>query len=113
MYGLDNEELQLMRRIFGQTPHLKQVILYGSRAKGNYKPFSDIDITLPGEELNDDDLTDIMGRLEESSLPYFRDVSLFANISNPALASHIQHVGKTIYSSTHQLSYFTNKTLNT
>lgn len=97
MYGLEEEELQLMREVFAQSPHIEAVVLYGSRAKGNYKPFSDVDITLLGDRLTEDDLTDVMYRLSESSLPYFCDVSLYKRLSNPALIDHIQRKGKPIY----------------
>lgn len=96
-YGLEDSELQLMSDIFAQTPAIEQVVLYGSRAKGTHKPFSDVDITLKGNELTDEDLTDVMYRLSESSLPYFYDVSLFRNISNPDLRDHITRRGKNIY----------------
>ena len=97
MYGLDDEEMKMMHDIFAQTVNIDKVILYGSRAKGTYKPFSDVDITLVGDQLTEEDLTDVMFRLEESSLPYFCDVSLFKNLSSPDLISHIQRMGKTIY----------------
>lgn len=99
MYGMEDEELQLMRNIFSMTPHLEKVVLYGSRAKGTNKPFSDVDITLIGDQLTQDDLTDVMYRLSESSLPYFCDVSLFSHLNNPALIDHIQRRGKIIYAS--------------
>lgn len=97
MYGLDDEEMKMMHDIFAQTVNIDKVILYGSRAKGTYKPFSDVDITLVGDQLTEEDLTDVMFRLEESSLPYFCDVSLFKNLSSPNLISHIRRMGKTIY----------------
>lgn len=97
MYGLDDDEMKMMHDIFAQTVNIDKVILYGSRAKGTYKPFSDVDITLVGDQLTEEDLTDVMFRLEESSLPYFCDVSLFKNLSSPDLISHILRMGKTIY----------------
>ena len=97
MYGLDQNEMQLLHQIFSATRAVKEVVLYGSRAKGNYKPFSDIDIALKGEHLADEDLTDICYKLSESSLPYFCDVSIFHHLSSPSLIDHINRRGKTIY----------------
>ena len=62
MYGLEDDELKLLNDTFARTANLKQVILYGSRAKGNNRPFSDVDITLVGDRLNDDDLADVVLR---------------------------------------------------
>ena len=97
MYGLDMEETKLLEQIFSTTPGLEEVILYGSRAKGNYKPFSDIDITLVGEQLSDEDLRDICYKLSESSLPYFCDVSIFHQLTSPSLIDHIKRRGRVIY----------------
>ena len=99
MYGMEDNELQLLRSTFENTTNLRQVILFGSRAKGTNRPFSDVDITLVGDQLTDDDVADVACRLSESSLPYFCDVSLFSKLQNPALIDHIKRRGKTIYSS--------------
>ena len=42
-YGLKDIELVKISEVFASNERIKRVILYGSRAKGNYKPFSDID----------------------------------------------------------------------
>lgn len=92
-----DDELRLLQDVFAQSPNISKVVLYGSRAKGTNRPFSDVDITLMGDHVTDDDLTDVMFRLSESSLPYFCDVSIFRNLSNDALINHIKCVGQTIY----------------
>lgn len=38
-YGLEEQTLQTTFLIFGEYPKIEEVILYGSRAKGNFKPF--------------------------------------------------------------------------
>ena len=48
MYGMTDEELELLCSLFARQKEIEQVILYGSRAKGTHKPFSDVDITLLG-----------------------------------------------------------------
>ena len=96
-YGLESNEWKLIHEIFAQNNRLERAVLYGSRAKETHKPFSDVDITLVGEKLTEDDMTDFMYQLDESTLPYFFDLSLFANIKNPALVDHIKRRGKTIY----------------
>ena len=45
-YGLKDTELEKLRKTFAANERIERVVLYGSRAKGNYKPFSDVDITL-------------------------------------------------------------------
>ncbi|MBC2742006.1 MAG: nucleotidyltransferase domain-containing protein [Desulfosarcina sp.] len=51
-YGLKKENIERVNRIFAQYDKVEEVILYGSRAKGNYKSGSDIDLTLKGKEVN-------------------------------------------------------------
>ncbi len=43
-YGLTDIELQKLNGVFAANGRIEKAILYGSRAKGNFKPFSDIDI---------------------------------------------------------------------
>ena len=97
-HGLSERSINTLNRIFEKYKSLKKAILYGSRAMGNYKNGSDIDITL---EVNDDfsdlDLLRICGELEESDLPYFTDCSIMKNLKNQELKEHIIRVGKIIY----------------
>jgi predicted nucleotidyltransferase len=87
-----------MRGIFSKYDSLNKVIIYGSRAMGNYKNGSDIDITLEvDEDFTDFDLLHICGELDESDLPYFVDCSIFSKISDFSLKDHITRVGKVLY----------------
>ena len=73
-------------------------MLYGSRAKGNYKNGSDIDLTLcGGAELSLRVLYKIMDDLDDLLLPYTIDLSIFSTISDPDVIEHIQRVGTTFY----------------
>ena len=97
-YGLPDRTLSTLNSIFQKYPGIKQVILYGSRAKGNYKTGSDIDISLKtGNEFTFTNLLRITGDFDDSDIPYFVDVSVYESLSNPDLKAHIDRVGKTIY----------------
>lgn len=97
MYGLSTAEWDELQHIFVNTSHIGKVILYGSRAKGNYRPFSDVDITLEGDALTDDDVESLNTKLYYSSLPYQFDVSRFTTLTNASLIDHIRRCGKVIY----------------
>lgn len=99
MYGLKKEDLSRIIAVFQHFPSITSVVLYGSRAKGNYHSGSDIDITLfttdnPPKNL----LFQVMDRLDDLDLIYGFDVSLHQHIDNPSLIDHIQRVGIEIYS---------------
>ncbi|WP_221793163.1 nucleotidyltransferase domain-containing protein [Oceanobacter mangrovi] len=96
-YGLPDNSLQQLLQLFAGQPKVRQVILYGSRAKGNYRPGSDIDLTLVGPELELQDLNRIEQQLDDLLLPWSVDLSLFADIDNPDLIDHIQRVGQVLY----------------
>ncbi|WP_197904747.1 nucleotidyltransferase domain-containing protein [Desulfosarcina alkanivorans] len=55
--------------------------MYGSRAKGNFKPGSDIDLTLKVNRLNLHLLNKISLELDDLLLPYTVDLSIYT-ISN-------------------------------
>lgn len=71
--------------------------MYGSRAKGNYKSGSDIDISLKEEKLTFSDLLKIEGELDDLLLPYKIDISLFRQIKDEEVLAHIQNVGKVFF----------------
>ena len=96
-YGLKKESIEKVNRIFAQYHKIEEVILYGSRAKGNYKPGSDIDLTLKGKELNLKLLNKISLELDDLLLPYTFDLSIYHHIKQPDLIDHIVRVGKVFY----------------
>ena len=79
-------------------PQIEKAILYGSRAKGNYKNGSDIDLTLcGGSDLTLQVLYKVMDALDELWLPYTIDLSIWAHISDAEVREHIQRVGLPFY----------------
>ena len=97
MYGMTDDELNLLCSLFARHKEIEQVILYGSRARGTHKPFSDVDITLLGIGLTRSHLNRLMADIDESSLPYFFDISLFAKLTNPDLIEQIERTGVVLY----------------
>ena len=96
-YGLKEEILDLIRTIFSRYSEIEKAILYGSRAKGNYKKGSDIDIVLYGEDINLTILNKISIELDDLLLPYSFDLSIYKNLSNKEFLEHIDRVGILIY----------------
>jgi predicted nucleotidyltransferase len=98
-YGLSERTLNTLNSIFKKYPGIRQVILYGSRAKGKYRNGSDVDISLKTDEtFTRTSLLRIAGDLDDSDMPYFVDVSIYGKLSNPDLKAHIDRVGKVLYS---------------
>jgi predicted nucleotidyltransferase len=96
-FGLSPRALGLLREVFAQNVNVERAIVYGSRAKGNYRNGSDIDITLDGPELTFADLMRIETALDDLMLPWEIDLSLLSHINNPDLLAHIARVGKPLW----------------
>lgn len=96
-YGLKSTDITAMHGVFARHPQVEQVLLYGSRAKGNYRPGSDIDLTLKGPQLDLGIRFRIETELDDLLLPYQMDLSLLAHIKNEELLEHIERVGVVFY----------------
>lgn len=96
-FGLPEKDTQAIQGTFREFPQVSEAIIYGSRAKGNYRPGSDIDLTLKGNDLSHHDLLNIELALDDLLLPYKMDVSLHYQLDNPQLLDHIARVGKLFY----------------
>ncbi len=97
-FGLEEHIIQGIMRIFEQQPKIDKAAVFGSRAKGNYKPGSDIDIALCGNELNAKDMLNLHLKWDELDLPYKLDLLDYTSIKEPALKEHIDRVGVELYS---------------
>lgn len=96
--GLSESELLQIRRVLEKYPPVAEALLFGSRAMGNHKKASDVDIALKGN-LNLSMVAKIKAELDEkSSLPYFFDVVDYQTIETPEFKQHIDQFGKNIYS---------------
>ncbi|NCP85157.1 MAG: nucleotidyltransferase domain-containing protein [Bacteroidetes bacterium] len=96
-FGLKEEEIQAIVKVLSGYKQLQSAILYGSRAKGTFKTYSDIDLTLIGDGLDLSMLQKIETELDDLLLPYKMDISLFKHIKNNELLGHIHRVGKPFY----------------
>lgn len=97
-FGLKTEVIQDISKIFRNHPEVEKVILYGSRAKGNFKPASDIDLCLQGSTLDLTVLNKISWELDDLLLPYTFDLSIYHQLNSSDLLDHIQRVGVLFYS---------------
>ncbi len=97
LYGLKDKTTQAIKSVFALYPAIEQAILYGSRAKGNYRIGSDIDLSLKGEALELSMLFNIETALDDLLLPYKIDLSIFHKIETPKLLDHINRIGVVFY----------------
>lgn len=96
-YGISNEYWQKIFNTLSHYPHIEEAVLFGSRAKGNYKNFSDVDIALKGNAITTGDLLKLQNEIDDLLLPYMLDFCIYNNIGNRELKDHIDRRGKVIY----------------
>ncbi|MCL2410479.1 MAG: nucleotidyltransferase domain-containing protein, partial [Treponema sp.] len=77
-------------------PQIKKAVIFGSRAKGSNKQYSDIDIAIFAD--TDENIpSDIKYDMEELDIVYFVDVVHYEKTSNKELKAHIDRVGIEIF----------------
>lgn len=98
-YGLQDRDIAHILDAVKAFPEITEVVLFGSRAKGNYKVGSDVDLAIKGMSVTYDTAVRLGGILnEEKPLPYFFDVIRYDSIREPRLIEHIDRVGVLLYS---------------
>ncbi len=93
-YGLNEETISLINSVFAAHPSIKEVKIYGSRAKGNYRNGSDIDLCIFADTLSNDELSRIKNELDDLPTLYSIDLCCYGTIENAELKEHINRVGK-------------------
>ena len=96
-HGLSANTVERIVSVLTHYPEIEKAVLYGSRAKGNYRNGSDIDLALFGDGINFSLLTRLDNELDDLLLPYKFDISQFASLTHPELIDHIRRVGAVFY----------------
>lgn len=81
-FGLRQEDIEYIIKTLSKFNEIERAVVFGSRAKGNFKPGSDIDIAIVGKEINFDTLSRLHALIEEySPLPYLIDIVDYTHYS--------------------------------
>jgi predicted nucleotidyltransferase len=101
LFGLPDKTIYLINEIFAKYPDVEKVLIYGSRARGDYKNGSDIDLTMLGD-ISVDYKFRISGLIYDLPIPYMCDLSIYKNIENENLIEHIERVAQVFYEKAHK-----------
>lgn len=97
MFGLRPTDIAVIIHQLKSHPEVKEAMIFGSRAMGNYKPGSDIDIAIKGD-VDEETAWTISAELNQRSpLPYKFDVVAYTKNTNPDLIKHIDQFGILFY----------------
>lgn len=102
MFGLKPHYIETIHKCFEKYSGIDLVVIYGSRAKENYREGSDIDLMIVGE-LNYGQFIQLENELDDLLLPQKIDLSIESQISNLELLEHIERVGKVFYDKTRKM----------
>ncbi|WP_373988268.1 nucleotidyltransferase domain-containing protein [Duganella sp. BuS-21] len=83
--------------VLASFPQVEQAILHGSRARGDFRLGSDIDLCLDGNGLSLSLLFKIEHALDKLLLPYKIDLAVRDQIDNPELLAQIEQLGASFY----------------
>jgi len=94
--GVPADALEKIISTIKLNKSVKEIILFGSRAKGNFQKGSDIDIAVVADSLRFDELNRMRAALAELVIPYHVDIIDFNKITNYQLKEHILRVGQVL-----------------
>ncbi len=95
-FGLSAQDIGLIKGVLENHPEITSVKIFGSRAMGNYRANSDIDMALWGD-IGFDNLSSIKDDLESLPLPYKFDVVDYEAITHLPFKDHIDEHGRDFY----------------
>ena len=98
-FGLPDRTIDAINNLFASFNEIDEVKIFGSRARGDFKRGSDIDLALFGE-INEKLLRHITSELDLLPTPYKSDVLNYNDIDNTALKNSIDNDGKIFYQNT-------------
>ncbi|HRX49402.1 MAG TPA: nucleotidyltransferase domain-containing protein [Spirochaetota bacterium] len=97
-FGITEKSYNCIVTYLKSQPQIETVIIFGSRAKGNYKKGSDIDLAIKGEKCSPMLAIDIESFInEEIPVPYTVDVVDYNSLKKKELKNHIDRVGILFY----------------
>lgn len=95
-FGISDQDIVMIQKVMTGYPAIEEVVIYGSRAKGNYKTGSDIDLMIKGT-MSREAFHRLEYDLDELMLPYQFDLAMIDTIDNLKLLDHVMRAGKTFY----------------
>ena len=98
-FGLSDTVIRELQEVFRHHANIEKVLIFGSRAKGNYREGSDIDLAAFGTGLDYAQLLQILAEIDDLDLLYSVDLLDYAKTINTPIGEHIDRVGQVFYQS--------------
>ncbi|MCK4540509.1 nucleotidyltransferase domain-containing protein [Candidatus Parcubacteria bacterium] len=98
--GVNNIELELLKKTFSHFKDVKKIILFGSRIEGGFSDKSDLDIFIETNSKNRGKISDVKNKIQEllsDTIPYPLHIKDLGEIQNKHLLWNINNNGKQIF----------------
>lgn len=96
-FGISDKSYAILLKCISEFTDIEATIIFGSRAMGNYKSGSDVDIAIKGKNTTPTTAIELSTKLNEQlPLPYCFDVVHYDSIDIPAFKQHIDEHGITL-----------------
>ena len=96
-FGLTQKQYQLIEEAIIAFDEIEKVVIFGSRATGQYAPSSDIDLAVFGKNITTNTTSRFFSRLDDLPLPFKFDVLNYERISSTTLKNKIDLQGKVFF----------------
>jgi predicted nucleotidyltransferase len=98
-FGLSDKVIKELQEVFDRHKNISKVLIFGSRAKGNFREGSDIDLAALGTGLDYKQLLQILTEIDDLELLYSVDLIDYYKTVNTPIGDHIDRVGQVFYQS--------------
>lgn len=95
--GLSPEIIEALRNTSARYPEVDELVIFGSRARDEARPGSDIDLAILGPKLDEGRFAELWNDLEELPIAFKMDIIHFDRLMDDNLKKQIQRDGKVIY----------------
>ena len=95
-FGLTQKTIKKLKEVFKKYPEIYQVKIYGSRARGDHRIGSDIDLAFFSKSKKDLSLR-LSSELNQLFTPYLFDIVNYNSLKDQPLKEEIDKHGKVFY----------------
>ncbi len=95
--GLSDTILNQLRETVARWPEVEKLVLFGSRARGDFRPGSDIDLAIFAPRLSDREFAHLWNTIDDLPIAFKLDILHWDHLDNAALREQIQKEGMTLY----------------
>lgn len=94
IFGLAERHYADFVRIFQRYPQIEEVLIFGSRAKGTAKPWSDFDLAVIAPGLSEPDFSKLWNEIDDLSLVFKLDLVHWDRLPEDRFKQKIRQEGK-------------------